>query len=346
MNEQLIDDSRLKYQEIAHINTKSSDTIFQLPFEPDLQFLTVWLTCESWSNIMPDASLMGNDARFVPANDIPVGFDGPSKGYGGGSVSMELDGETQSLDISDSTEIQLLGTTTGISIGALINPATFNQTDTGQFRYIVSKVDDANNYYGIWLEAGQGAATGAGGFTSHFTAQFANVTITGGFSAHFTAGFANLTGIGGFGAGDEIQEEQPAPSGVIHFWIWDAANNRSVRTVVNVLALDTWYWVVCTFNQSNNVALIYVNGLPAPVVADQITDGTILSGTGNYIKDMHVFSAAGDGFFQGRVADFRFYREKVLTDPEVLNLNNNMVTIANIPFGNISRIGFSLINPA
>jgi hypothetical protein len=249
---------------------------------------------------------------------------------------MELDGETQSLEIGDNTNIQLLGTATGISIAALINPATFDPTDSGQSRYIVSKLDDANNYYGIWLETGTGTASGAGGFTSHFTSHFTNVTLSGGFSNHFTSGFANLTGIGGGGQG----------AGVIHFWVWDAGTNRSVRTVVSVLILDTWAWIVCTFNQSNNVALIYVNGLPAPIVNDQITDGTILTGTGNYISDMHIFATAGDGFFQGRVSDFRFYREKVLTDAEVFNLNSNMITIANIPFGNIAKVGFSLINPA
>jgi len=335
LNEQLTDDSRLRYHEIRHINTKPAGTIFQLPFEPDLNTLTCWLTCDAWGNVMKDASLMGNDANFVPSNEIPIGFDGPDKGYGGGSVAMELDGETQSIKVYDRSNLQLLGTTVGISIGALVNVASFDTTPGGQNRYIVSKSDDANNYYGVWLEVASGAATGAGGFTSHFTSGFTNVTLSGGFSSHFTSGFANITGIGG-GIG----------SGVLHFWVWDAGTNRSVRTIVGVMELDTWHWIVCTFNQSSNIALIYVDGLPAPTVTDQITDGSILTNHPDIQTDMHVFGNRGDGFFQGRVSDFRFYREKVLTGAEVANLNSNMITTTNIPIGNVAKVGFSLINPA
>jgi hypothetical protein len=352
LNEQLIDDSRLRFHEIAHTNTRPSSTIFYLPFEPDLLTLTCWLQFEAWANIMTDSSLMGNDAHFVPAKNIPSGIEGPTKGFGGGinvvpsddasniddtsgSVAMMLDGETQSISVYDKSNIQLAGTSTGISIAALIFPRTFNPTDGGMPRYIVSKVDNATNYFGIWLETGTGMATGAGGFTSHFTSHFSNITIGGGFTTHFTTGFANITAIGG----------NTDASGVIHFWIFDAGVDRSVRTIVNVLELEQWAWITCTFNQSNNVALIYVNGLPAPTVNDSITDGTILAGRADQNTDMHVFGGnRGDGFFYGGVSDFRLYREKVLTAAEVFNLDQNMMTISNIAIGNISKTGFSLIS--
>ena len=351
LNEQLIDDSRLRYHEIAHTNTRPSSTIFYLPFEPDLNTLTCWFECDAWANIMKDSSLLGNNAHFLPAKHIPTGMEGPTKGFGGGinqipsddaasiddtsgSVAMNLDGETQSIAVFDNPTIRLSGTTTGISIAALIFPRTFNITDGGMPRYIVSKSDNASNYYGIWLEAGSGMATGAGGFTSHFTSHFANIVIGGGFTSHFTSGFANISPVGGGGIG----------SGTIHFWVFDGGIDRSVRTIVNVLELEEWAWVVCTFDQSNNAAIIYVNGLPAPITADIITDGPILAGSQDLNRDMHVFGNIGDGFFQGGVSDFRLYREKVLTAAEVFNLDQNMISISNIPIGNISRTGFSLVS--
>ena|SRR5215831_2847246 len=376
LNEQLMGDSRLKYQEIGHTNTRPSSTIFYFPFEPDLKYLTCWLTFESWANILPDASLMGNDAHFVPARNIPTGIEGPLKGYGGGSiphissddptaiddtsgtVAILLDGQTQSMAVYDVSGVRLLGTTVGISIATLVRPMTFNPTQGGMPRYVVSKVDDSKNYYGIWLEAGTGQATGQAGFSSHFTTHFANITLLGGFTNHFTAGFMSFVPSPGGSVGftsaytsNYVNIVTPASdpggatsaSGVIHFWIYDGGIDRSVRTVVNVLNLDQWAWIACTFNQSTNVASIYVNGLPAPIVNDQITDGTILAGSPDLSTDMQIFSGReGDGHFQGGVSDFRFYREKVLTDSEVFNLDMNMISISNIPIGNICKTGFSL----
>lgn|SRR5215831_3535399 len=379
LNEQLMGDSRLKYQEIGHTNTRPSSTIFYFPFEPDLNYLTCWLTFESWANVLPDASLMGNDAHFIPARNIPSGIEGPLKGYGGGSiphpssddpsviddtsgsVAVLLDGETQSMAVYDVPGVRLSGTTVGISVATLVRPLTFNRTAGGMSRYVVSKVDDSKNYYGIWLEAGTGAATGQGGFSSHFTTHFASISLLGGFTSHFTAGFMSIVPLGIPGGGftsaytfryvNSAGTPPPDPgggtpaSGVIHFWVFDNGVDRSVRTLVNVLNLDQWAWVACTFNQSTNVASIYVNGRPAPIVNDTITDGTILAGSQDLSTDMHIFSGReGDGHFQGGVSDFRFYREKVLTDAEVFNLDMNMISISNIPIGNICKTGFSLFS--
>jgi len=386
LNEELFGDSYLRYQEIGHTNSRPSNTIFYFPFEPDLQYLTCWLTFESWANDVPDASMMGNDAHFIPTRNIPAGIDGPLKGFGGGSiphvvdedpskiddtsgsVAMLLDGETQSMAIYDVPGLQLSGTTTGISIAALVRPATFNLTEGGMPRYLVSKVDDSQNYFGIWLEAGGGIATGDAGFTSHFSVNFMSVTYARGFTSHFTTGFMTF-GAGGYinasvgftlpepgftsafvnvirtspSGGPDIGGSTPH-SGVIHFWVYDGGVDRSVRTVVNTLDLDTWAWVACTFNQTGNTAKIYINGLPAPIVADQITDGTILAGSQDLSTDLHLFSSKGDGHFQGAVSDFRLYREKVLTDAEIFNLDMNMISISNIPIGNICKTGFSLFS--
>jgi len=149
----LVDDSRLRFREIAHLVGHLIITSYLLPFEADEKYLTVWFEFHTWGfgSVLKDISGFGNHAFFIGSN-APGGTQGPDKGLGSTSLAMELDG-TQGMDVPDDTGIQLKGTTTGISISALINPYSFTATPTGSARYIYSKKDDDSNYTAIHIDS-------------------------------------------------------------------------------------------------------------------------------------------------------------------------------------------------
>ena len=61
-------------------------------------------------------------------------------------------------------------------------------------------------------------------------------------------------------------------------------------------------------------------------------------------KDLYIGARyAGNGFFRGYIQDFRMYMDKVLTQAEVTNLNNNEITIDDISKGRIFVVQYALV---
>lgn len=121
-------------------------------------------------------------------------------------------------------------------------------------------------------------------------------------------------------------------SGNIHFNIKYQGVDYSQKTTTPV-SLNAWSWVVCTFNASTHVVVIYKNGVSQTVTTDTVTDTDYSSAKTNLYVGA---TSANDGFFDGWIADFRCYFGKVLTSAEVSNLNTNMLSTSSIPLGAVS----------
>ncbi len=306
-----VDNSIISYSETSQVLIKPISLNYYLPFEPDLNTLTLWYRFDDWTNTVSDASFFQNDG--VIQGGVPLGTNGPDKGFGQ-TIAFGFNGSGQQIDVFDDPSLRPIHTTgsftntggtnttgsfktlsfsigltaIGFSVAALIYPTTFSPNISGQYRYIVSKVDDFNNMWLILLDT----------------------------------------------------------LGLIHFWVYKAGVSHSVVSITPITAL-TWNWITVTFSQSTNTSTIYLNGALMPTATDTPFE---LAGPGGGFAhastDMFIGSNSGlDGFFQGYMSDFRYYHEKVLNQFEVSNLATNYYTISAIPFGQVLIISLGAINP-
>lgn len=306
-----VDGGLLQFTEQSMVISRLTTTKSYLPFEPDLQHLTLWYTFESWTDSIADLSFFGNNG--IISAHISVGAtNGPDKGYGL-TMAYGFDGVQQNITALDNSTLKMIpstgsftitggtngtGTFTktsftvpqsslGFSLATLIYPATYAQTISGMNRYVYSKVNDYNNMSTLFFD----------------------------------------------------------PSGFLHFWIYVNGVSYSVVTTQPIFPA-TWNWVVITFNNQTNTPSIYINGFITTTITDIPTEQPGLTGDFAHAQtDLFIGSNSGnDGFFQGYMSDFRFYQEKVLLASEVLALATNYYTITTIPFGGVSLIGLGTIN--
>jgi Concanavalin A-like lectin/glucanases superfamily len=341
------DNSIDNYTEISGLNQKSVFNPFYAPFEPDLITLTLWYRFEWWGKYLKDYSMITNYSTYngsfssrsytttgytvenvwkslpIPVDNtgvivspnLPITGVGPDKGYGAhlGTVAMALDGMSQNIEVSDSLSIRMTGQQVGFSVVALVSFSTFNPTsNTGQNRFVASKVDGPNNMWAIWVDNNLSdfslAAVPEVGFTANFTPNF--VTAPARPAIKYPLGH------------------------VVHFWIYRDGVNYSVvsNAAGGLLQEGMWYWIICSFDQTTSTASMFVNGVKVITTTDTPTD--LLNDFQDARTSLFIGSnPASDGYFMGLISDFRYYREKVLGQFDALNLNQNMMTISYIPFG-------------
>jgi hypothetical protein len=141
-----VDNSIIQYREDSKVTQKSESVNFYLPFEPDLDTLSVWYKFDSWtSGQVSDASFFNNHG-FIRGG-TSTGTNGPDKGFGP-TVAYGFDGSRQNIQVGEVDEIVANGDVVGFSVATLVYPSTFSPTITGQYRYIASKIDD-NDY--MWV---------------------------------------------------------------------------------------------------------------------------------------------------------------------------------------------------
>lgn len=132
-------------------------------------------------------------------------------------------------------------------------------------------------------------------------------------------------------------------TGDIDFQVTD--NGTLYKRDFDLLQLNTWYQVVMTYDPNAGATSadrikIYVNGLEGSS-ASSLT----LIPPPSTIKNLYIAARhAGTGFFRGFIQDFRVYMDKVLTQAEVTNLNNNELSITEIPKGRVFVVNYALIN--
>ena len=114
-----------------------------------------------------------------------------------------------------------------------------------------------------------------------------------------------------------------------------AGVDTKIRTDVgDALQPNTDYILVLTFNNTGPAVKIYINGTDTSTTTSSDTWST-----GQRDDEHFFFIDANDttGLWNYNfVQEFRMYRNKVLTQTEVNNLQTNKLTITNIPFGRVA----------
>lgn len=121
------------------------------------------------------------------------------------------------------------------------------------------------------------------------------------------------------------------PSGTLYFHVRVANTFKTASKQSAFISLNKWYRVACTFDRVTLEPRIYIDG----------TQSTETTST--YVGDIVLPSASTDLYIGGTdsttsnrlsalVADWRYWREKVLTPEELQNLQNNSYSISAIQF--------------
>lgn len=129
-------------------------------------------------------------------------------------------------------------------------------------------------------------------------------------------------------------------SGNLHFNIKFGGTDYSTKTTTS-LSLNAWTWVTCTFNASTHATAVYFNTAAQTTAADTVADSDYTA----VRTDLYIGATAmSDGFFDGWIADFRYYREKVLSATEASNLATNMFSISSIAFGAVTVSALAIMS--
>lgn len=301
LNKMRTDSSLLQYCEIIMNRRIGADWAFYPIFEPDNQYVRLWFTFEHFGSLVFDSSGFKHQG-YIAGFDQPIAMPGLDQGVGG-SIAMLLNGTDQRIEVFDQPDLQMIGQVVGFSVATLVAPTTFEPTAGNSPRHIAAKVDDPNNAWFLFFDT---AEPRSGGFTDQFNPNFF-------YSIPISTGYYR-----------------------IFFWIIVGGIDYSVMSVDGVAKAGNWYWVAVTFDATTNTPTIYLNGRPVAT----ITTTTMAAAESTLTLDhaptsLYVGAGVGDGFLQGAMGDFRYYREKVLSAGEVANLNLNMISIAPLPFGRV-----------
>ena len=151
----------LMRDKLRYISQITTIPDFNVPFEPDGTFLRFWLKGNHTGMTLRDISKIdtphivnvNHDQQLclVDSGGLDVGYLGT---YGGSNSSpcWKLNGTDETAFVDDTTDLQVKATTTGFSITAWIKISDFTQHN-GTNRRIVTKTDDSNNAYALFITA-------------------------------------------------------------------------------------------------------------------------------------------------------------------------------------------------
>jgi hypothetical protein len=301
------------------------------PFEPDGQILTLDLKGRSLGNTLPDKSTFGNDASIYGDPILIDGnpFDPGIHTQGTKSIAMRLNRPTSAneneeyLQVPDDTSIQLTAASPGISIFTRFRVLAIDNQGA-QTRTIFEKIDDSTPNNGIMLQVTE---TGrlvcivkkAGTTTSKQTDP-GTISITGPPEPEVeTASF------------DPISFDPISFSTVIS----GGGSGGSTPPLPYDVFSSLPYDVFVTFANSGNVIHVYVNGV----------DQTLSTYTGSVNwhatltnHDLSIFRrgvGSSGGYVYGDFYDFKYYKNKVVSQSEVTHHWDNKWTISDIDFGHV-----------
>lgn len=301
-----LNDERLKF--ITTLNAASTDFFYEFPTEPDFNNLKVWFMLDHLGARMRDMSGLGNDAYIAGHPTLRrAGLDlGFQQTSAGGGTSA-----TPVMLFNSGTDV--VSQNNGEYIWIPDNPSIqFTQFTTGftiTFRF---NCLDFNAH--IHPEFGS--------FGRRFASKSDNATNGWNLIVYPT----NVEGTQG---GVEFQ--------IVH-------DNITYKRRTTGYLSNTWYQVVITYN-------------PAAATADQrikiYTAGTENSVTGITTltlppsTNLRIGARSSDsGFFYGYIHDFRLYMDKVLTQTEITNINQNEMTIDNITKGHVFVVQYAMVSQA
>lgn len=117
------------------------------------------------------------------------------------------------------------------------------------------------------------------------------------------------------------------PNGNLYFHVRIANVYYTASKSFAFPSLNRWYRVFCTFNRGTTTPRIYVDGT---LSTDQTT--TYVGGLElpNTTTDLYLGGndVSGQSFLSGFVSDFRYWREKVVSQEEISNIQQNSYTIS------------------
>ena len=292
----------------------------KVPVEPDGKLLTFWIKANHTGLFLKDSSRYNptpddykgnfnyplriksnNNRHFCLVDSQGLDLGYLGKKNGVNSVTAwQLNGVDESAQVDDNPIIRVKDTTTGISIAAWVKFLDF-APHNGVERRILAKSDNATNGYALFVTPEQKIV---------FSVQFKGVEY------------------------------------------------KTINTTQIVLH-NTWNLIVATFTSTlgSESAKVYVNGnlgtneyYAQPVTYPDINSfpNTRLQLFTNGIKTLinHFDQDVpppwdfDTGNLKGMVRDVKIWREKVLTQQEITNYNNNKVSISNLALGQSHIAGF------
>jgi len=273
------------------INSLTDDPnlqLFQMPVEPDLQYLTLWLAFHE-----PGAGLAKDNSGFAHSSRVE-GSPVYTTGTQAALPAAVGNGVSDRIFVTDAPDINLTGVSTGFSIQVRVNPTGISLS-SGKPRVIACKTDDDPNIrdlgWVIWVE----------------------------------------------------------PDGSVYFSVSRAGVAFTVGYLNAFPALNKWYNLAFTFTYSSNTPKAYLNGVistePVTHYRGQSTAPVTLN---TFTKDMTLFGTDTENFsgmFSGALSDFRYWREKILSQSEINNVQTNGYSISDIPANKVAVVGVSSLPP-
>jgi hypothetical protein len=300
-----LNDERLSFGTV--LSSSDTDFYYELPDEPDLKYLKVWLMLDHLGARVRDISGFGNDA-IVSGHPtlrrafLNIGFQQletspatPVMLFNSGTdVVSQKDGEY--LSIPDDNNIKFTNSPNGFTVHFRFNCLNFNShlpIDGGSYsRRFASKTDDPNNAWTILV--------------------YPTGTIVNGVAAH---------------GGVEVE-------------IKDNGVEYARRTAGYSTGL--FYQVVVTYDRNAGPTAadrikIYTGGFENSL---ESSFGTIVPSN----TDLRVGArSSSTGFFHGYIHDFRIWFDKILTINEITNINVNDLTISDIQKGHVFVVQYALV---
>ena len=168
-DEGLLDDGRTAKQRAILTNklqySQQLTTIptFEVPFEPDHEFLTFWIKANHTGHILQDLSFFDNVISsnnekhicLVDGGGLDVGYLGTYNGTAS-SPAWKANGVDETYKVADNINLQSSSTSIGFSVTAWVKVSDFEQHD-GINRRILSKMDDSNDAYTLFVTPTQHA---------------------------------------------------------------------------------------------------------------------------------------------------------------------------------------------
>jgi hypothetical protein len=306
-----LNDERLKFG--TTLPSANTDFFYELPIEPDLDKLKVWLMMDHLGSKIRDMSGFNNDAIVaghptLRRATLDLGFQQQSSSpatpamlfNSGTDVVSATNGEY--IWIPDNNSIKFTQFTAGFSLTLRFNCLDFLAHELlgggTAVRRIAAKSDklvvgdDVDNPIDGWNLIANAASNGTN-------------------------------------------------RGIVFQVVQNGLEYKKRVTGLNV---DQWYQLIVTYDKNPLLAAdqkikMYVDGVLSGSV-DTTTTLFLPTHPNLRIGARDAIS----GFFRGYIHDFRVYMDKVLNQTEITNLNTNEMTIDNIPKGRVFIVQYAMIN--
>lgn len=169
------------------------------------------------------------------------------------------------------------------------------------------------------------------GFTINFNINPTRVNLDGGRSRIIACKTDDSTTARNWGWAIWIE-----PDSTLYFHVRVANVFKTASKDFAFPSLNNWYRVFCTFDRATLTPRIYIDGtLSTEGVSSYVGDMTLPSNSLSLFLGGN--DTQGEGHFSGLISDFRYWREKILNQVEIDNIQLNDYSISTTLF--VARAG-------